>query len=168
MELSLDEFLLFKQYIHKICGLEITIDKKYLIAQRLEKLVIKANCNSYHEYYRKIQYDTFSEEAIINEITTNETSFFRDDHPFDGFNNFILPEIHKLIDQRKNQVGFTESKSADIWCAASSTGEEPYSLAIQIYEYISKETTRHTCRNVKKGPEVICRPIHLNFRCRVN
>lgn len=138
MNVSQQEFDLLREYIRTICGISIHDDKTYLVQQRLEPLVIAAGAKSFLEYYELIKKDTSlsTKEKIIDAITTNETSFFRDVHPFESFKNKILPDLGKLIKDRKNRSYDRKGSKVNIWCAAASTGEEPYSLAILIYEYV--------------------------------
>jgi len=67
--------------------------------------------------------------AIVEAMTTNETSFFRDQHPFERFNDVVLPALLKerVYDRKMN-----------IWCAAASSGQEPYSLAMMLRDQSSK------------------------------
>lgn len=138
MNLSQMEFDQLRGYIYDICGLAIHEEKKYLVQQRLESLVLGANCQSFQEYHWKIVNDPPPniKETIINAITTNETSFFRDSHPFINFSEYILPELGKLIRSRKERGTQRKGPKARIWCAASSTGEEPYTIAILINEFV--------------------------------
>ncbi|MCP4106909.1 MAG: protein-glutamate O-methyltransferase CheR [Desulfobacteraceae bacterium] len=137
MELSDREFELLREYIHKICGLTIPDNKAYLIHQRLEPLVKASGCRSFHEFHEKIRqsYSSILNEQIISAITTNETSFFRDGHPFTAFKEYILPKLARGIQQRK--AWLKPAIKTRLWSAAASTGQEPYSIAMLIHEYIS-------------------------------
>jgi len=143
MELSHQEFELLRHYIHNICGLAISDNKTYLIRQRLEPLVLKAGCSSFSEFYNKLRKGDSDgnkilpqvEEKIINAITTHETSFFRDGHPFETFKEFLLPQLAKTIIQRKSYSKHRKGAKVRLWSAGTSTGQEPYSLAILIHEF---------------------------------
>jgi chemotaxis protein methyltransferase CheR len=137
MELSEQEFDLLRSYIHNLCGIAIPNDKSYLIHQRLEHVVEAAGCKSFGEFYRKLKQSPIPkiEEQIINTITTNETSFFRDVHPFTAFKEYILPRLGEIIRERKKRDASKKGSKVSIWSAGASTGQEPYSLAILIHEY---------------------------------
>jgi len=143
MELNPQEFELLRQYIHHICGLAISDNKTYLIRQRLEPLVLKAGCSSFSEFYTKLrQGDTGGskifpqvEEKIINAITTHETSFFRDGHPFETFKKYLLPQLARTIIQRKGNSSHRKGAKVRLWSAGTATGQEPYSLAMLIHEF---------------------------------
>ncbi len=138
MELSDQEFELLREYIHNICGLTIPDNKAYLIQQRLEPLVKASGCRSFCEFHEKIRQSCSQvlNEQIISAITTNETSFFRDGHPFTAFKEYILPKLVRIMQQKKASLKPGTMK-ARLWSAAASTGQEPYSIAMLIYEYIS-------------------------------
>jgi len=106
-------------------GLILTPDKTYLVNSRLLPVAERHACKSVDELVAKLSApaNTQVKQDIIEAMTTNETSFFRDVSPFERFRDFVLPE---LIERRKMR------KSLRILCAAASTGQEPYSLAMTI------------------------------------
>ncbi|NEQ70993.1 MAG: protein-glutamate O-methyltransferase CheR [Symploca sp. SIO2D2] len=103
--------------------------KKYLVETRLEPLARRMGCQSLAELISalraEVQFGQLHAEAI-DALTTNETYFFRDFHPFDALKRSILPELIM-----KNSA----TRSLSIWCAACSTGQEPYSIAMTIREH---------------------------------
>jgi chemotaxis protein methyltransferase CheR len=103
-------------------GLMLSADKKYLLESRLLPLARKLSLPGIPELVQKMKSGS---EAVIHDVveamTTNETFFFRDKTPFDHFKDSVIPD---LIKARANR------RSLRIWCAASSTGQEPYSLAM--------------------------------------
>jgi chemotaxis protein methyltransferase CheR len=107
-------------------GLDLSADKQYLIESRLLPLARKAGLASISDLVQKLRDGS---GALINQVveamTTNETFFFRDKVPFDHFREVIMPE---LLRTRANR------KAIRIWCAAGSTGQEPYSLAMCLKE----------------------------------
>ncbi len=130
------EFKEIKEYIKLHSGISIADNKKYLIVQRLSPFVRKANCKSFKEYIKKLNSCSLRGESnkVIDAMTTNETSFFRDQKPFDLLKNKILSQV--ILDaknKRQNHV--------TIWSAGASTGQEAYSLAILIYEYCKYNKT---------------------------
>jgi chemotaxis protein methyltransferase CheR len=88
--------------------------------------------NSFHDYVKKLKTDQgfYQSEVpeIINRMTTNKTDFFRENHHFEYLKKVQLPAIEEKY---KTNI----KKSLRIWCSASSTGEEPYSIGITVYDY---------------------------------
>jgi chemotaxis protein methyltransferase CheR len=108
-------------------GLDLSSDKQYLVESRLLPLARKAGLPGLSELVQKIK--SGSEELTaetVEAMTTNETFFFRDKLPFDHLRDAILPA---LVPARANR------RSLRIWCAASSTGQEPYSIAMCLKEF---------------------------------
>ena len=108
-------------------GLTLSADKQYLIESRLLPLARKAALPSLTELVQKLR-GRDAEKLIadvVEAMTTNESFFFRDKLPFEHFQNFIMPA---LLATRASQ------KRIRIWCAAASTGQEPYSLAMVLKE----------------------------------
>jgi len=107
-------------------GLDLSTDKQYLIESRLLPLARKAGLPAISELVQKLKDGNSSLIGqVVEAMTTNETFFFRDKVPFDHFRDVIMPELMKARSNRK---------SVRIWCAAGSTGQEPYSLAMCLKE----------------------------------
>ena len=108
-------------------GLTLSADKHYLVESRLLPVARKAGFAGLSELVQKLK--GFTTEPLTTEVveamTTNETFFFRDKIPFEHFREFILPT---LLDARGKH------QRIRIWCAAASTGQEPYSLAMILKE----------------------------------
>jgi chemotaxis protein methyltransferase CheR len=122
------------EYLRKLLkdqsGLDLSADKQYLIESRLVPLSRKAGLAGIPELVQKMKAGSASLVAqVVEAMTTNETFFFRDKIPFDHFRQSIMPEILKARAARK---------SVRIWCAAGSTGQEPYSLAMCLKEMESQ------------------------------
>jgi chemotaxis protein methyltransferase CheR len=118
------------EYLRKLLrghsGLDLSADKQYLIESRLLPLSRKAGLSGIGELVQKIKGGSASiTTQVVEAMTTNETFFFRDKVPFDHFRDSIMPEIQRTRAGRK---------SVRIWCAAGSTGQEPYSLAMCLRE----------------------------------
>ena len=118
------------EYLRKLLkdhsGLDLSADKQYLIESRLLPLARKAGLPGIVELVQKMKTGPSNLIAqVVEAMTTNETFFFRDKIPFDHFREKIMPE---LMQARANR------KSIRIWCAAGSTGQEPYSLAMSLKE----------------------------------
>ena len=112
-------------------GFVISKDKIYLLESRLLPVARSNGFQTLDELIRSMKLPTGGKlhEAVVEAMTTNETFFFRDKTPFDHLNNVIMPH---MIDARKI------NKRLRIWCAAASTGQEPYSIAICLKELAAK------------------------------
>jgi len=120
------EYEYLRKFLRDHSGLDLSADKQYLIESRLLPLARKANLSGIGELVQKIQAGSSALiTSVVEAMTTNETFFFRDKVPFDHFRETIMPEVIKARANRK---------SVRIWCAAGSTGQEPYSLAMSLKE----------------------------------
>ncbi|HBC93787.1 MAG TPA: chemotaxis protein CheR [Pelotomaculum sp.] len=131
MQLTDREFQLISSLVNKICGITLGEKKRSLVAARLQKVLLSGGFGSFQEYYEYIIQDT-SGEALLNlvdQISTNHTYFFREKEHFDFLINIALPEISK--GQRNNG-----RRKVRIWSAGCSSGEEPYTLAMILKEYL--------------------------------
>jgi chemotaxis protein methyltransferase CheR len=107
------------QLIYDYAGISLKASKRDMVYSRLAKRVRTTNVDNFHDYLALVEdKDSAEWEAFINALTTNLTSFFREPH------HFPLLAEHAL--QCKDRGNFS------IWCAAASTGEEPYSIAMTI------------------------------------
>jgi chemotaxis protein methyltransferase CheR len=115
------EFL--RKLLKERSGLDLSADKQYLVESRLVPLARKAGLSGITELVMKMK--AGAAEPLIAEVveamTTNETFFFRDKTPFDHLKDTMLPAVLQARAARK---------ALRIWCAASSTGQEPYSIAM--------------------------------------
>ena len=136
MELSPREFEQLRDLVHQLCGLALTGEKTYLVKHRLTPVAQAAGCQSFAAFLEMLASPEASRlrEPIIEAITTKETSFFRDRHLFETVRSEILPELARQIRQRRADQ---ESRQARIWCAAVSTGQEAYSLAMLIDDFVN-------------------------------
>jgi len=133
VEPSDEEFQKMKEFIHGSCGIALGADKRYLITQRCAPLLKASGSKSFAEFHQKLLSDSGQlKERLVEAITTNETSFFRDSHPFEAFRDNIFSGLAARI-RSAREKSVCEHK-ARIWCAASSTGQEPYSFAMLICE----------------------------------
>ncbi len=118
------------EYLRKLLkdrsGLVLSSDKQYLVESRLVPLARKAGLSGIGELVSKMKAgsETLTVD-VVEAMTTNETFFFRDKVPFEHFRETMIP---KVMQARANR------KSLRIWCAAGSTGQEPYSLAMALKE----------------------------------
>ena len=108
-------------------GLVLSADKQYLVESRLLPIARKAGFGNLGELVAALKRgDTDAlMTTVVEAMTTNETFFFRDKTPFENFRSAVLPA---LLGSRR------ASRTIRIWCAAASTGQEPYSLAMALKE----------------------------------
>jgi chemotaxis protein methyltransferase CheR len=129
------DFMKISQILYTIAGIRLTAGKEELVRSRLIKRLRALNLNDFHEYLKFIEQDRTSQELhlMIDLLTTNKTSFFRENQHFEYMRNHILPDL------KKSGTGMR------IWSAGCSSGEEPYSIAMLMQE----EWSQHDCRNVR-------------------
>jgi chemotaxis protein methyltransferase CheR len=126
-ELSKDNLNFLYQYVYDVAGIVLNTSKKEMLYRRLTRIIRERKITTFTKYCDLLKAEPEKEkDYFINAITTNLTSFFREQHHFDYMAQHELP---KLI---KNS--FTNHKRLRIWSSASSTGEEPYSIAITLLE----------------------------------
>ncbi len=125
MHVTQDEFQFFTSLLEKHAGIVLEAGKEYLVEARLAPVARDNGFGSVSALLQDLRMNTMGRGhwQAIEALTTNETSFFRDEHPFNALREVILPD---LIARRAS------SRSLNIWCAAASTGQEPYSLAMLI------------------------------------
>jgi len=121
----------FLALLRKESGLALDESKKYLLETRLEPLAVQEGYSSIDELCLALKKTNIIllRQKIVDAMTTNETSFFRDRKPFDVFKEEVIPDLIK-----RNE----STRKIRIWCAACSTGQEPYSLAMEISTLSSK------------------------------
>jgi chemotaxis protein methyltransferase CheR len=122
-----DDFELFSTLLRQRSGLVLTSDKAYLLESRLMPIARRRGLKSLEELAAGVR--ARREEPLLKEITeamtTNESSFFRDQKPFDQFRNLVLPTL------LQSRAG---ARRIRIWSAACSSGQEAYSLAMLLSE----------------------------------
>ncbi len=120
-------FNLIRSLVFEHTGISMSDAKSELIYSRLARRLRKLNIHDFFEYCEIIKSSQNKEEIghFVNAVTTNLTSFFREEHHFEYLKNTILPKLEK-----RNST----SRRIRIWSAGCSTGKEPYSLAISIKE----------------------------------
>lgn len=127
MKLSDSEFQRIVSYVKSNYGIVLD-QKRVLIEGRLENYLIRNDYKSYHEYMNLVESNPRGKEAanLINVLTTNHTYFMRETEHFEFLKEYVLP-----------QLKMSERKTRDIrtWCAAASTGEEAYTLAMLLKDY---------------------------------
>lgn len=130
LEFSDKEFNTLRSHIKQKYGISLSNEKKPLVYSRLRSSVLEMGLSSFSEYYERLIADKTGKIAndFINRISTNHTYFMREKDHFDYFTRVTLPEIEK---SSRNDVR--------LWCAASSSGEEPYTLQILMKEYFENK-----------------------------
>ncbi len=118
-----------RQYIYRVSGITLDESKDYLIETRLSDLLALASATTYATLVERASADVSGRlrSKIVDAITTGETQFFRDVAPFDLLKHKILPE---WVDRNRGNL----SAPLRIWCAAASSGQEIYSIAIVLKE----------------------------------
>lgn len=133
--ISDDEFRQLRDYIYAQSGIYIADNRKYLLENRLRNRLKQLNLKSFGEYYYYLQYDPQRKQELnrlFEVVTTNETSFYRNPPQLKVFQDNVLSEV--VAAQRKKG-----EKKLRIWSAGCSTGEEPYTVAMQAMEVLGGE-----------------------------
>jgi chemotaxis protein methyltransferase CheR len=134
------ELPLVSDYVHRVSGIVIEPNKAYLLESRLGPLLAREGAATYIELVQRAQRDHSGGLGgrIIDAITTNETSFFRDKRPFELLAHKLVPDVLEA------QMGHPRPR-IDIWSAAASTGQEVYSMAMVLEELLF-DTSRYGIR----------------------
>ncbi|WP_336249051.1 protein-glutamate O-methyltransferase CheR [Stomatohabitans albus] len=116
-----------REFLRRECAISLSAGKEYLVSSRMTPLIRQYGFNDIAELIEAVRQDQTSPLAgeLVDAMTTNETSFFRDVHPFDSLRDNVLPE---LIPAR------SATKRLQIWSGACSSGQEPLSIAMLIRE----------------------------------
>jgi len=124
--LNEQEFKLLQEFIQKETKITLGKEKMYLMRSRLGPILKKEGLRSYRELYERLKKDKLGKlkNELIEAITTNETFWFRDEHPFRILRKEVIPDLLERYPGEKIRI----------WFAACSTGQEPHSIAISILE----------------------------------
>lgn len=125
IHISPNEFKTFQEFIYKNIGISLSSQKVSLVESRLSKRLTKLNLHSFKEYYQYIQNNQSELLHLIDAISTNVTSFFREANQWE----YLKENIQKILDSKSD-------KTIRIWSAACSSGQEPYSITMFLYENI--------------------------------
>jgi chemotaxis protein methyltransferase CheR len=133
-ELTDADLTKISRLIHSKCGIRLSEGKEALVRSRLEKKIRDSKFGSFHNYYQHVVKDTTSEELIqlLDFVSTNFTSFFREEQHFDFLRSELLPELARTKQHQENKLRF--------WSAGCSTGEEAYSITITLLEAIKNSS----------------------------
>lgn len=124
-QLQESEYKQFRDFLELQCGIVLGENKQYLVKSRLAPLMQRFGIATLSELVSKTMspFERQLRSAVIDAMTTNETLWFRDTYPYELLKNQLLPELEKTC------------RSVKIWSAASSSGQEPYSISMTIMEY---------------------------------
>lgn len=127
--LSDETFVELRNYIYDNSGLFFGESRKYLLEGRIAKRMRFLEIDTFEQYVRALKSVDNREELsfLFEAVTINETFFFRNEHQFDAFENVVVSEISK---------NKTDDKILRVWSAASSSGEEAYTIAMIFIEKI--------------------------------
>lgn len=142
LTLKAGEFRQISDLAYQRFGLDLKKGKEALVAARLGKRLRQKGIKSFAEYYRYVLADSSGEALIelIDSLTTNHTSFMREKAHFEFLARSVKEE-------------FAEIATLEIWCAASSTGEEPYSIAMCLSEALWGCVDKPGCVEKSRGVE---------------
>lgn len=125
--ITISEFQKFREFFYRKTGIAFDDSKRYFVERRLIERMEASGCEDFRSYFTKLRFETMGDECqlLTNEMTVNETYFFREEHHFDCLIHSVLPELARCK---------TPGETIRIWCMPSSSGEEPYSIAISLLE----------------------------------
>lgn len=129
MDITVEEFRAVASLVQDTFGIHLAESKRAMMSCRMYKLVRQAGCGSFGEFYSKHLVHPSNETlvALANALSTNHTYFNRESSHFWYLRDKVLPELIRAQERRGK-------KDIRLWCAASSSGEEPYTLAMMIRE----------------------------------
>lgn len=134
-----EDFAVIAEFVLQSSGIQVEPGQEYLVDSRLSPVARRLELDGIGRIAEQLRGRASAElkQSVIDAMTTNETSFFRDKHPFEALSEEIIPS---LLSRRGPSDPLT------IWCAASSSGQEVYSLAIMLSENHSELVARHRVR----------------------
>jgi chemotaxis protein methyltransferase CheR len=132
MTLTSADFSYIADLVRRQSAIVLEPGKEYLVESRLLPIAREVGTDSVAGLVQHLRRATGTElrDQVVEAMTTNETSFFRDVHPFTALSDTVLPE---LVEARRPH------RRLDVWCAAASSGQEPYSIAMLLDELVGTE-----------------------------
>ncbi|MCL2068426.1 MAG: protein-glutamate O-methyltransferase CheR [Oscillospiraceae bacterium] len=123
------EFNYIVKYLQSNFGINLS-QKRVLMEGRLSGYLLEHGYDNYMQYIKAVEADKSGNELtnLLNKVTTNHTYFMREADHFDFMQKTVLPYLEQNV----------QGRDLRIWCAASSTGEEPYTLAMILEDYFSR------------------------------
>ncbi len=133
LQLSDAEFQAIREFVHTRFGISLTAEKRSLVLGRMQRLLREGGYADFPTFFKRVLQNGSGKEIsdLIDHISTNHTFFNRESEHFDFFREKVLPETEERI-KRKG------AHDLRLWCAASSTGEEPYTLAMLMREHFGE------------------------------
>lgn len=130
--ISSQEYEQFKLFLEQACGIVLGEGKQYLITSRLTRLLRDEKMDSIAELLSAIQRNMprHLRDSVIDAMTTNETSWFRDRSPFECLEKSVFPEMER-----------DGKRQCRVWSSACSSGQEPYTISITASEYVKSAST---------------------------
>src|SRR5580700_8498701 len=126
--ITIEDFLKFKEFFYRRTGISFEASKRYFVDKRLVERIEATGTVNFRGYFTMLRFQASGEELqqLTNVMTVNETYFLREEYQFRCLVDSILPEIvrHRAA-----------SDAIRIWCIPSSSGEEPYSIAMYLLEH---------------------------------
>ena len=119
---------MIRKLVHERSAIALDAGKQYLVESRLAPVLGQLNLNSIWELVAQLRGGSGNglHRQIVEAMVTTESSFFRDHHPFEALRKVVIPD---LIQRRRHE------RRLHIWCAPSSHGQEPYSIALLLREH---------------------------------
>jgi chemotaxis protein methyltransferase CheR len=149
------EYAYFAKVLLERCAIVLEPGKEYLLETRLAPVARKHGLESVAALVRQLRLSNSNSLAaeLVEAMLTTETSFFRDVHPFETLRKAVLPELIRLRQSERR---------LNVWCAASSSGQEPYTVALLLKEYfpelagwkvtfLATDISREMLRRSKEG-----------------
>ncbi len=129
--ISQKEFQLLSEYIEIHYGIHLKEEKQSLLAGRLQNILLQMGFQSFTEYYNYLVADKSGKAGslLVDKVTTNHTYFMRETNHFYYFRDIVLPFLMRTV----------KDKDLRIWCAACSSGEEAYTLAMIVDEVFGND-----------------------------
>jgi chemotaxis protein methyltransferase CheR len=122
-----DDFQKFREFFYRKTGISFDSNKRYFVDKRLVERIVATDSDNFRGYFCMLRFQASGEELqhLTNLMTVNETYFLREEYQFKCLVDSILPDMIK----RK-----TDKSPIRIWCIPSSSGEEPYTVAMYLLE----------------------------------
>jgi chemotaxis methyl-accepting protein methylase len=130
-DLSTEDFVFFSDLLFRLSGISLKEQKLTLVRSRLRSHIQRLGMRAYSEYREYLagrEVEDVEFQSFINLLTTNKTEFFREPRHFDYVADVLVPE---WVSRQKKEV--------KVWCCASSTGQEPYTLALVLDHHLPKD-----------------------------
>ena len=153
--ISVEDFQKFREFFYRKTGIQFEPSKRYFVDKRLLERMQATDNSTFRSYFTMIRFQASGDElqVLTNLMTVNETYFFREEYQFQCLVNSILPQ---LVEHKR------DNQPIRIWVLPSSTGEEPYSIAIYLLEkwpgihhydveIIASDIDTHVLEQAKRG-----------------